>query len=74
MILDTPMTRLLNALDWQELPAPEGSIPDGVPVATHEGVLRLGELSLRVYQLSDGQRIISAEDMEQFFGVGEGCA
>ena len=40
---------------------------DGLPYVTHEAVLTIVDISLRVYQLSTGQRIIAAEDIEAFF-------
>lgn len=33
------------------------------PVATHEGVLHLGSVRVRVYQLNNGQRVIHPDDL-----------
>ena len=69
-----PIDRLLDAVGWREC---KGAIPtadDGVPYATHEGVLWIGSGSLKCYKLSNGQRIFEAESVHRFFGVEEGAA
>ena len=70
----TPIDRLLDAVTWREL-NPQGTWKDRLDnelaetlVATHEGTLDIMGHSLRVYQLSDGRRIIACEDLERFFG------
>jgi len=32
-------------------------------------MLHIGEMTLRVSQLNTGQRVIDADDLEQFFGL-----
>jgi hypothetical protein len=49
-----------------DTPLPE---PEPLPEATHEAHLRIGEVTLRVYTLADGRRIVSAEDVQRFLGV-----
>lgn len=70
-----PIDVLLDAVEWKPLPRSEiGRVPikiEEVPVATHSGVLRLGAISVRVYQLSDGKRVIAEEDMDLLFGAAE---
>ena len=64
-----PIDRLMETVEWKEL-APENGIgfdDDGLPWATHEGVLQIGELRLRCYRLNTGQAIFNAEDMDAFF-------
>ena len=62
-----PVDALLNAVDW--VPA-EGVEPsDDMPYATHTGVLTISGVSFRCYQLSDGRRVIDAEDIKAFFGL-----
>ncbi len=39
---------------------------DGIPVATHEGVLEIAGFKVRVYQLSTGHRVIAEADMMAF--------
>lgn len=63
-----PVDLLLDGVDWQPLPAVDG-IDASEPWATHKGVLRIGDIDLIVYTLSDGRRLIEAESMERFFGV-----
>jgi hypothetical protein len=58
--------RLLDTLVWEELPALEGS--QEIPYATHEGILRLGDIELRCYQLNTGQRVFDGADLEALFG------
>lgn len=67
----TPMDAMLDGLEWTALPRDNEEPWDGVlPYATHEGVLRMpGCPPLRVYQLSDGSRVIDAADLETFFGA-----
>lgn len=65
----TPIEMMLDGLTWTACPLQEGTIVDlDMPYVTHEGVLNLDVVSLRVYQLSDGTRAIDLEDMEGFFG------
>lgn len=40
--------------------------PDAI-YATHEGVLEFEGIRLRVYQLSDGRRVIDAGDVQRLF-------
>jgi hypothetical protein len=42
--------------------------PDGLPWVTHAGVLRLGGVELRCYQLSDGRRVFDGEDVARQLG------
>ncbi len=61
-----PVDVLMDRVEWRET----GAVDDGsdLPYATHEGVLRIGGITLRVAQLSDGQRVINAEDIDLLFG------
>lgn len=60
----TPIEVMLDSLIWTPI---EGEVaPDDRPYATHSGVLNLGEFNLRVYQLSDGNRVFESSDFEQF--------
>jgi hypothetical protein len=61
----TPIDKILDRLDWE--PTGDTEDGDGIPIVTHKGVLNLGGLSLQVFQLSNGLRVIPEEDMEQFF-------
>lgn len=57
---------LLDQVDWQLVQNDE--TPEGL-YATHQGVLKIGDLEFRVYVLSDGNRVIDAEDMNKYLGV-----
>lgn len=61
-----PIETILDRLDWQEIPG-DVLVDDGLPYATHSGVLDIGGFVLRCYQLSDGQRLFDAEDVERFY-------
>ena len=43
-----------------DIPLPE---PEPIPEATHEAHVRIGGVTLRVYTLADGRRIIPEEDV-----------
>lgn len=67
--MKSPIDMALDGLTWTALPPRE--VTDGIPVATHEGVFVLGTFPLRVYRLSDGRRIIDADDLNAFFARDE---
>lgn len=58
----------LDKLDWKLVSQPEAN-PDGVPFATHEGILNLCGLKIRVVQLNTGQRIFPEEEICKLFDV-----
>jgi hypothetical protein len=61
-----PIDRALDAVEWVGVRENEGPSEDGGLYATHEGVLRLGMATFRVYQLNDGTRVFDAADLEEF--------
>lgn len=63
------MDRLLDAVEWHELPPPEDKAQDGY--ATYQGVLVIGDATFRCYVLSDGRRLIDADDVQKFLGLWE---
>jgi hypothetical protein len=63
-----PMTAILDSVDWTPVEPPGESNFAGLPTVTHQGVLTISGVAMRVYQLSDGKRVIAREDMERFFG------
>lgn len=67
MSTKTPIEQILDKLEYTPTNAEPSK--DGIPHVTHESILKLGELSVRVYVLSDGNRIIPEEDMKRIFGV-----
>ena len=63
----SPADKLMDSAEWVAIPGAQRE-PGGLPVPTHEGVLRIGSAELRCYQLDDGRRIIDADDVAEFFG------
>lgn len=57
---------MLENATWTRIEAPP--ITDGSVYATHSGVLTIGELTLRCWQLSDGRRVIDGQSMAELFG------
>ena len=39
-----------------------------VPTIVDESVIQIGDSQIRVCTLSDGQRVVDADDIEEFFG------
>ena len=62
-----PIELLMDGITWNSLPG-KWPFESDVPVATHSGILTIGGISLQVYQLSNGQRVIAEEDLEKLFG------
>lgn len=61
--MSTPIDTLLDQIEYEPILQP------GVEYelhATHRGVLRIGEMELTVYRLSDGSRVIDQESIMQF--------
>lgn len=64
----TRMDLMLDRVDWKAIPREADFTPhDNLPVATHEGILDICGQKLRVFQLSDGTRLIDKDDFESFF-------
>lgn len=64
----TPVDDALDRVEWH--PCDVVASIDGIPHATHSGVLKLGTVELKVYQLSDGRRIIDAADLAALLSSG----
>lgn len=66
----TPVDRLMDTVDWKGLDPAHGIgfDDDGIPWATHEGVMTIGEVKLRCYRLNTGQAIFNAEDIDALLG------
>lgn len=65
-IMKRPIDKLFDTVQWVRL-SPIVLTGGYVPYATHSGILHVGELEFKVYQLSNGQRVIAEEDMIKFF-------
>ena len=69
-MIKTPVDLLLDQLEYASVePREHPDMESKMPYVTHEGVLEIMEAKLRVYMLSDGQRVIDASDVESFFGL-----
>lgn len=65
--MKSPIEKLLDQVTWREVHVPQDHIVDGLPYATHEGMLKIpGVGEFRVHQLSNGERVIQAEDIERW--------
>ena len=64
----TPIEMLLDGIEWKPI-NPDGiyNLNGDLPVATHQGILHIEDIELRVYQLSDGRRVIEQQDMVNLF-------
>lgn len=61
-----PIDMMLDGVTWVEC---KGNLPaeDGMPYATHEGVLEIMGFKFRCYRLNTGQAMFNADDVEAFF-------
>lgn len=59
-----PIDIMMDAVAWEPTGLTGG---DGLPYATHSGVLHIMDKSLRCYRLNTGQAIIHADDMNALF-------
>lgn len=66
----SPIDVLMDSIHWRELPPADNGDAGELPSATHEGILEIGGASLRCFKLSDGQRIVDADDMHKLFAAG----
>jgi len=64
--MKSPIEALLDSIEWTAYEK-KHEIDDGIPFATHYGTLAFYGISLKVYQLSDGQRVIDADDVRAMF-------
>lgn len=62
-----PNSPIYSNVVWTPLPPPSEPNPDGIPHATHSGVIEVYDMKLKCYQLSNGQRVIDAADMMRIF-------
>lgn len=65
-----PIEMMLEGVTWVPAKEDRPSGPDnseGIPYATHEGVLDLMGHKMRCYRLSNGQTVFDADDFKAFF-------
>lgn len=64
--MSEPIPAFLNGVVWETLP-PQEPIEDGLPYATHSGVLEMMGHKLKCFRLSNGQAVFDADDFTAFF-------
>jgi hypothetical protein len=68
--MKTPIEMMLDGVEWREAdPVQQEGESDGLPYATHEGVLEIAGVKLRCYRLNTGQAIFNADDIAELFGL-----
>lgn len=70
----TPADAMMNTAKWRKVEGEVVDAGDGLPYVTHTGILRVGELSLDVVQLSTGQRVITEQGMQTFLAWLHGAS
>lgn len=70
MSVKTPIEMVFDGVEWFAIPG-ANPVDDGIPVATHWGVLKILDMSLRCYQLNTGQRVFDVDDINRFLRGGE---
>jgi hypothetical protein len=63
----SPVEQMLDTVEWVATNNEQSQGNDGLPHATHEGVLSIGGMRLRCYRLSDGMAVFDADDVKKFF-------
>ena len=59
---------LLDSVNWERIDATPADT-NGLPYATHQGVLTIGGEALRCFRLNDGRAILHADDVHRVFGM-----
>lgn len=60
-----PIELMIDAVPMTEV---VGSVKqNGLPHVTHEGILDIGGVRIKVLQLSNGERVIPEEDLDRLF-------
>ena len=63
----TPIEQMLDEIDYKPVEAPITNC--GLPYATHEGILNIFNIEIKVSVLNDGRRIISEDDINRLFNL-----
>ena len=58
---------LLKTVEWIPTGMTASESSDGLPYATHSGVLEIMGFKMRCHRLSTGQAIFDADDFNEFF-------
>ncbi len=63
--MKSPIDIAMDQVEFKET----GNKPEGdMPYATHEGLLKIGDLEFKCYRLSTGQSVIDSDDFNNFLG------
>ena len=62
----TPIELILDTVEY--IPTNTKPNKEGFPYITHEGILQLGEISIKVCVLNTGQKIIPEDELKRAFG------
>ena len=64
-------SKLLDSVVWTPVIAGDVIKLDtgNIPHVTHQGIFKVGGFEFRAYQLSDGNRILDADDVHKFFNL-----
>lgn len=62
-----PIDMMMDGVAWNAVPEDTGSgETNGLPHATHSGILEIGPLRIECLRLSDGRAVISEQGMHDF--------
>ena len=64
-----PIEQLLSNIEFVPISDELIKKSDDMPYVTHEGVLDIGGVKIQVYQLSNGQRVISEGEIARVLGM-----
>lgn len=62
-----PIEIMLDKVNWVVIPRPDDFDSQGIPYATHRGILNIMGNELECFILDDGRRIFSAESIHKLF-------
>lgn len=64
----SPIDILLDKfVDYVPIDNSDIDTTNGLPYATHEGIMKIGDFEIKVVVLNDGRRIIEESEMEKFW-------
>jgi hypothetical protein len=61
--------KLLDKVKWTPVKYVDGDPRENLPHVTHEGVLKISDIEMKVCQLSNGMRIFEESELEKLFGI-----
>lgn len=63
----SPIESMLDNIEYTPTNAEPNK--EGLPYVTHEGIMQIGDVSLKVCVLNTGKRIIPQDELEKVFGA-----